>query len=455
MQSTAENIAAYASALKYEDLPPEVIHQTKRTIMDTLGCALGGYASEPGRIAREMAALVTAGQATTIICSGQKTSVDLATFANGVMIRFLDFNDGYISHGSGHPSDSIAPLLSAAEIAHAGGRELIVATVLAYEIYCRFCDGWDNKSCGIDHVTAGGIAGVVGAARLLRLTQQQMVEAINILVAGNIAINQTRVGNISQWKSCAAANANRNALFAVQLAARGMSGPSPIFEGRNGFFNILSRQKVSLTPFGGNGHTFRIMQASTKRFPLAQYAQTVVTAALEVRPLIANLNDIAEVHLRVSQKVLNTLQDDREKWRPRNRETADHSEPYAAAVALKYGTIERTHFDEKYFLHDNELLDLVSRIKCSASEEANRRDSEIKLCELDVTMRSGERKSVRVEHHRGHWRNPMSDAEMESKLRALAADLLPISQVDVLLEQLWKLDELPDIGTLIELTCRK
>lgn len=98
------------------------------------------------------------------------------------------------------------------------------------------------------------------------------------------------------------------------------------------------------------------------------------------------------------------------------------------------------------------MLKLVGRVKCSASEEANRRDSEINLCDLEVVMRSGERTSARVEYHRGHWRNPMSEAEIESKFRSLVADMLPAAQVDALLERLWKLEELTEIGTLVRMT---
>jgi 2-methylcitrate dehydratase len=451
MQTIAENLGAYASTLKYEDLPADVIHQTKRTIVDTLSCAFGGYTSEPGRIARDLAGLVSSSVPATILCSGHKTSVDLAAFANDVMIRYLDFNDGYLSKGGGHPSDSIAALLSAAEVAHAGGRELIVATVLAYEVYCRICDAWSNKSCGIDHVTIGGMASVVGVARLLGLTRQQIIEAINITVAANVALNQTRVGNVSQWKACAYANASRNAIFAAQLAARGMTGPSPIFEGRDGFFRIVSRQPFELAPFGGNGRPFRIMHCHLKQFPLCNFAQTVVTAVLEARALVGDIQDIAEVHVRVSKKALNVMADDPEKWRPRNRETADHSIPYTAAVALMYGTVEQRHFDERY-LRDKELLELAGRIKCSASEEASRRESEINLCDLDVTMRSGERKSFRAEYHHGHWRNPMSEAEIEKKFRSLGADMLPAARLDALIKQLWKLEDLPEVGTLIQMT---
>src|SRR5215467_10612542 len=108
MMTIVEQLAAYTAALRYEDLPAEVVRQAKRLIVDTVGCALGGYGSEPALIAGELAATVTSTRPATIMVSGRRTSPDLAAFVNGVMIRFLDYNDGYTSMGeSGHPSDSI------------------------------------------------------------------------------------------------------------------------------------------------------------------------------------------------------------------------------------------------------------------------------------------------------------------------------------------------------------
>src|SRR6185503_19940410 len=117
MGTLVEQLSTYASGLRYDSLPPEVVHQAKRLILDSVGCALGGYWSDPARIARDIAATVRSSEAVSVIGSGEHTSADLATFANGVMIRFLDFNDGYTSTGeSGHPSDSIAAGLSTAEL---------------------------------------------------------------------------------------------------------------------------------------------------------------------------------------------------------------------------------------------------------------------------------------------------------------------------------------------------
>lgn len=259
-----------------------------------------------------------------------------------------------------------------------------------------------------------------------------------------------RFGNVSKWKACGYGNANRNAIFAAQLAARGMTGPSQVFEGRHGFFNVVSRQPFELGPFGGNGQPFKIMQCHIKKFPLGNFSQTVTQAALEARELVGDVRDIAEVHVRTSQTGLNIMADGPDKWRPQNRETADHSIPYTAGVALTYGTVAQKYFDDEY-LRNTELLDLISRVKCSSTEEANQRDT-INLCDFEVILRSGERKSVRVEHHRGHWQNPMSDGEIEDKFRSLAADLLPKARVDALIAQVWKLDSLPEVETLIQMT---
>src|ERR671930_29493 len=87
----------------------------------------------PGAGARALPATVSRPPPATVLGSGQETSPDLATFANGVMIRYLDFNDGYTSKESGHPSDAVAAVLSPAEIVHGSGKAVITATVLAYE----------------------------------------------------------------------------------------------------------------------------------------------------------------------------------------------------------------------------------------------------------------------------------------------------------------------------------
>src|SRR5688572_30735648 len=181
MPTLVEQLATHTAMLSFVALPRDVVRQAKRLIIDTMGCALGGYWSEPARIARDMASTVRSSEPVTVIGSGERTSPDLATFANGVMIRFLDFNDGYTSTGeSGHPSDSIAAVLAAAELRRRSGRDIIAATVLAYEVFCRVCDEVDLKPLGFDHVTVGGMASTAAAARLLGLNEREIAQAFNL-----------------------------------------------------------------------------------------------------------------------------------------------------------------------------------------------------------------------------------------------------------------------------------
>jgi 2-methylcitrate dehydratase len=447
----ADILASYATHLKYEELPPEVIRTAKRIILDTLGCAIGAYKAGPSQIAIKLASGVTAVNGATVLCNGVKTSLDLAVFANGVMIRYLDFNDGYISLGSGHPSDTLAALLSSAEVAGSSGRDLILATVLAYEVFCKIMDVLDSRRLGLDHSTIIGLAAVVGASRLLGLTQQQMTHAIGITVGGNIALNQGRVGTLSNWKTYASGEACRKAMFSAQLARNGMTGPSQVFEGRDGFFNVVSHKPFTLPKLGGAGEPFGMMHAFTKRFPLGQYSQTVAQAAAEARPFFSDVSEIEQVNIHVSQSAIKVMADSPDKWRPQTHETADHSMPYAAGVVLMYGTIGEQHYEDR-FLHDPRLLDLVSRVRCVPSEEADRREKELNLCDLEVILKSGQRKSVRVEYHRGHWKNPMTDGEMEEKFRLLASKHLASERIDKLLQQLWALDGMPKAGALVGMT---
>ena len=452
MTTMAETLSGYAASLRYEDLPDDTVHLAKRFIIDTLGCALGGYDSEPARVAREMAGMVSSTHPVTVLGSGQQTSPDLASFANGVAIRYLDFNDGYTSNESGHPSDSIAASLSATEAAGGSGKTFILSTVLAYEVFCRLCDTIDIKP-RFDHVTVGGAASALAAAKAMRLTPDQTLQALNLNVASNLALYQTRIGDVSMWKGCAYANATRNAMFAVALAQRGITGPSPVYEGTGGYFNAVTGQPFDLGPLGGNGQPFKIAECSIKRFPLGQYSQTIAQAALEVREQLPGGIDsgsVAEVNIATLQTAVNIMAGDPEKWRPANRETADHSMPYTAAVALLYGGVESRHFNDE-FLFDETLLGLVGKVNVSVSEEANRRVPDAMLCDVEVVTTSGERHSAQVAYHRGHYRNPLTDGEVEDKFRSLASEHLADDRVEALLAHLWGIDEAPDLRELFRL----
>ena len=452
MDKIAEHLTSYAASLKFEDLPEPVVRQAKRMMIDSIGCALGGYHSEPARVGRAMAGTVSSSVPATVLGSGQKTSPDMAAFANGVMIRFLDFNDGYTGKNPGHPSDNIAAVLPSVEIARGSGRDVITATVLAYEVFCRICDAVPIIPRGFDYVTIGVMSSAMAAAKAMRLSEAQIAQTLNLCIAPNVSLHQTRIGDVSMWKGCAHANAARNGVFAALLAERGMTGPSPIFEGAGGYFNAVSGSPFTLEQFGGDGQPFKIMECSIKRFPFGLYSQTVVEAAISLREKLPSMDEISEVHVSTLKAAVDIMAGDADKWHPTNRETADHSIPYTVAVALTHGAVEQHHFADEY-LHDPRLSELMQKVKVSVSEEANRRAPEALLSTVEVITSSGERHtSAEFPYHRGHWKNPMTDQEVAEKFRSMATEVLTQEQTDTLLERLWTLESTEDIGELIGLT---
>src|SRR3569833_171297 len=196
-QTLAERLSRYAANLKYEDLPADVVHEAKRRLIDSLGCAMGAYPSEPAAIARRLASTVTSTTPATVVGTSMRTSPEMAAFANGVHFRYLDYNDTYISKEPAHPSDNYAAVLAAAESEGKGGKDVITSAVLAYEVQCRMADAASIRARGWDHVTYGSFSTSLAAGKLMGLGGDALIHAQGIAGVPNNAKRQTRVGMLS------------------------------------------------------------------------------------------------------------------------------------------------------------------------------------------------------------------------------------------------------------------
>src|SRR5437867_5498326 len=139
-KTLAHQLANYACALRFEDLSKDVVHEVKRRVIDSLGCALGAWKEEPCAIARKVASDFSAKQGATVFGTSHKAPPDWAAFANGCCIRYFDYNDTYLSKEPAHPSDNFSAVLALGESVGATGKEMITATAIAYEVQCRLCD---------------------------------------------------------------------------------------------------------------------------------------------------------------------------------------------------------------------------------------------------------------------------------------------------------------------------
>src|SRR3981081_2494402 len=164
-----------------------------------------------------------------------KTTPEMATFVNGLMIRYFDYNDTYLSKEPAHPSDNLSAVFAVAESVGATGKEAITAAAIAYEVQCRFCDAASIRARGWDHPTYGAFSTALASAKLMKLDPERTRHAINIAGVNCAAFRQARVGELSHWKGVAFADAARHGVYAALLARAGMTGPAPIFEGQMGF----------------------------------------------------------------------------------------------------------------------------------------------------------------------------------------------------------------------------
>ncbi len=300
-KSLAHRLAEYACSLTYEDLSREVVHEVKRRVIDSFGCALGAWHEEPCVIARKVASDFSAKNGGTILGTDHKAPPDWAAFATGCCIRYFDYNDTYLSKEPAHPSDNIAAALAVAESVGANGRELITAIALAYEVQCRFCDAASIRARGWDHPTYGAFSTALAAARLMKLDPEKTRHAVNIAGVNCAAFRQARVGELSHWKGVAFANAARCGVYAALLARAGMTGPAPIFEGQMGFEKELG---VSLGDVGevfvkrpnaknvNEGTAAMILNTSIKYWPAEYHSQSAIEAAMFLRKEIGDPSKI-------------------------------------------------------------------------------------------------------------------------------------------------------------------
>jgi 2-methylcitrate dehydratase len=456
----AERLARYCQTLSYDHLPEAVVREAKRRVLDSLGCALGAWTAPPCRISRQLAQAVTVPQGATLWGTGHKTLPDLATFANGALVRYLDFNDTYLAKEPAHPSDNIAAVLAVGEAAHASGKRVIQAIALAYEVQCRLCDAAALRPRGWDHVTYGPFSSALAAAKVMKLSPIATLQAVNLAGVANIALRQTRVGDLSMWKACAFSNAARNGMFAAMLAQRGMTGPSPIFEGEKGFMTLVSGP-FELSRFGGEEGpsepgTFKILDTYIKRYPVEYHAQTAVEAALAIREEMLKregidaLAGITDIEVGSYDVAIEIIGRDPEKWHPRTRETADHSFPYCVAVALLDGKVTWHSFDSKR-LSDPVLHELMQRLRVVPQPEFVGRYPQAMPTRVTVRTKAGNTYIQQVDYPLGHPKNPMSDHEVEDKFRLLATGKLDRKRVNKVIDAVWKLDQLKDVSALMPL----
>lgn len=460
MELTSDLLAEYATEMRFDDLPPDVVEMTEDLVLDSLGCCFGAYSSSPSKIlrrlysGREPAPGEGGGM---VLCDGETLPIEYASLVNGTLIRYLDYNDCYISGASVcHPSDHIPPLLAVAEAEGRTGEELIEAIVLAYEIQCRGVDTgaiWDE---GFDYVTWGLYSTAAAAGKLMGLSEDQLADATGIAGTSSNGILASRLGEVSMWKGVAHPYAAQSGIQACQMARAGLTGPPAVVEGEGGFAEVIADATVEFDALGGrDGAAYRITETNIKPFACGYFMQSPIEA---VRDVVDEHDidpaEISEIVVRTFDQAVQVLAGP-EKWETGhlNRETADHSIPYTIGAVVVHGDVSPREFRPDR-LNDGRIHELMGKVTVEADDDLTdyRRTNPGAIPSTVDVRAGGEVYESRVDFPIGHSERPMTNEQLESKARAQAEPYLTDEEMHQLFETCRSLTELSDVSKLTRQT---
>jgi len=453
MTSITHQMAEFAIKLKYEDIPAPAIKEAKRFLLDSVGCALAAVNNEDMAAMYRFVDRIGGTPEATIMGSGALTSAPNAALMNSLLVRALDYNDIYWEQDPSHPSDVIFGGISPAEALGKGGKDALVAMMIAYELEMRWCLACfpGVREVGWHHATLTQFVSPFVAGRMYDLNAEQMVAAAGISGSSHFTLGGVVAGHLTNMKNTADPLATQAGVLAALMAREGYTGPVEVVEGKEGFQHVI--HNVELRPeilLDGLGVKFLITDCAYKAFPTEALTHQPISAVLNVMQqhnLVAE--DLAEIHIQTTTRGADILSD-ASKYDPQTRETADHSLPYCIAAAAADGGLWPTSFDEEK-LFDPRIRVLLPKIKVVANAEIDALFPGLKRAVATLTTTDGRTLAETVDHAKGSPQNPMSDEEVIAKFRANAAAVTSAAQQDAIIDATWNLDSIAHMGEYMKL----
>ncbi len=386
-----------------------VVRDTEELKLRLLDALAVGYAAS-----RMMRLSVLRGDTPTFV--GEET-LDSASFVNTFFIRYLDFNDTFLGLEPLHPSDMIGGLLSLGYHQDSTGEDLLRAMGVGYDISIALCRAASLRKRGFDHVNFLGVGASVASSSILSLDEEKVRNAVSLTVVPHVALRESRSGKLTPWKAGAAGEAVRNAVYATLLSKAGMEGPPFPFAGRYGFATLVAPD-LDASRFRPDRE---VLRTAIKRFPVEYHAQAAVEASLKLRWE----GEVESVVVETYEAAKSILADE-EKWNPTNRETADHSLPFAVSYALLRKDFWLDSYDH---IRDPDVVDLMRKVTVREVEEFTKVYPE-KLPVTITVHSASSSSSVTVDVPRGYPGNPMTRGEVEEKARRLGLPSKVINMVN-------------------------
>ena len=446
-------IARWAASLAFDDIGDRAIHEAKRYLLDSLGCALGGYGQEDVRIALDVLDEIAGDGPGTVVGSGRRMDVVSASLANALMVRVMDYNDIYWQQDPSHPSDIIPAALAMAERRGLDGRALIVGIVLGHELEMRLCEAAfpGIRERGWHHATLTAFVSPVVAGRMLGLEWEKIQHAMGISGSTRATLGGVVAGKLSMMKNTADPMATQAGVLAALLAEKGYTGPEGAIDGKEGLVHVMGPEWRLDVLTDGLGESWRIERCGMKAFPTEALTHAPISAVLDlVTGHDLTPAEIATVRIRSLARAADILADP-SKYDPRSKETADHSLPYVIAAAIVDRQVTPRQFEPDRIM-DDEIRAQLRKVEVVADPEIEAVFPELQRVHVTVVTTDGRELVKQLDYPKGDPRNPLTDEEVEEKFRALAAPVLSPAAQQRLIDAVWALDSQTAVTGLMERT---
>lgn len=441
-------LCSFATQLSYDDIPAETIETAKLRLFDSIAVGLLSLEEDPVRRLISHSATKHGSEEASILGTDRDASLEYAAFANAGMIRYLDWNDTYLTAEAAHPSGNIGAILAAGEANGNTGREILLATVLAYEVQCRLCDLASFTGNGFDHVNYGLASVPLAVGRLMGLPEAQLKEAVSISLGGHLGLLQARQVPLSEWKSFAFANAARNGVVAAELAKSEIRGPSQIFTGTYGIESVVDDTLDPSELALGDG--FLLDETHLKRYPICHHILSAIDCVTEITDETdLQPAEIDAINVETYDIAIRATAGEG-KWRPTTRATADHSLPYCVARTIIDGTIGPSELDE-HRLSEDDVVELMDKIDVHHNESFTEAYGDSFSHAMTITTDDSEYER-QVEYPKGHYKNPLSRVDVADKLRHHST--CSTAAVTNLQESIDELDDASDVGSILRAASR-
>jgi len=445
-------MAQWAAGLKFEHLSADAVYQAKRFLLDSLGCALGGYRQHDARIALEVLREIAGDGPATVIGSGSRMDPVSAALANALMIRVMDYNDIYWKQDPSHPSDIFPAALACCERAGSDGRELIVGLVLGHEFEMRFCEAAfpGIRERGWHHATLTAFVSPIVAGRALHLGCEQIQYAIGISASHHATLGAVTAGKLTMMKNTVDPMATQSGVFAALLAEKGYTGPEHVIDGKEGLVHCFGPEWKLKVLTDGLGESWRITQCGMKAFPTEALTHTPISAVLDlVKQRDLKPEQVEKIRIRSLARAADILADP-SKYDPRSKETADHSLPYVIAAALVDRQVTPLQFTPEKIMNPS-IRAQLKKVEVVADHEIERVFPALQRAIVTILLADGRELTRQLDFPKGDPRNPLTDREVEEKFEALAEPVLSKAARRKVIDAAWSLEKLDSVTALMQM----